>query len=52
VWGIPAHGIPDEPILNDDEESESTQPKAGEGYHEVGSTGELDAALRDPTRSS
>lgn len=48
--GILTHGIPDEPIvLNDDdkesvsEESESTQSEAGEGYHEVGPIGELDA---------
>jgi hypothetical protein len=56
--GILTHGIPDEPIvLNDDdeesesEESESTRPEAGEGYHEVGPIGELDATTppHDPT---
>jgi hypothetical protein len=56
--GILTHSIPDEPIvLNDDdeeserEESESIQSEAGEGYHEVGPIGELDATTppHDPT---
>ncbi len=50
--GIPAHGNLDEPIvLNDnDEESESTQSEAGNGNHDVDSTGVFDSIPpRDPT---
>jgi hypothetical protein len=50
VHGILTHCILDEPIvLNDDEESDSTQSEASEGGDEAGFMGQLDATPRDPT---